>query len=47
MKITSIKNRTYYDKALERLDPIYDTAPKSIEGDEAEILSILIDHYEN
>lgn len=47
MKIAPIKNETDYDKALERLEVIFDAAPNSIEGDEAEILSMLIDNYEN
>ncbi|KQB43169.1 Transcriptional regulator, XRE family [Flavobacterium daejeonense] len=47
MKIAPIKNETDYEKALERLEMIFDAAPNSIEGDEAEILSMLIDNYEN
>ena len=47
MKIAPIKNENDYEKALERLEVIFDAAPNTIEGDEAEILSILIDNYEN
>lgn len=47
MKIAPIKNENDYEKALERLEVIFDAAPNSIEGDEAEILSMLIDNYEN
>ena len=47
MEITPIKTENDYEKALERLEVIFDAAPNSIEGDEAEILSILIDNYEN
>ena len=47
MKIAPIKTENDYEKALERLEVIFDAAPNSIEGDEAEILSMLIDNYEN
>ncbi len=47
MDIKPIKTEKDYDKALERLDVIFDASPNSKEGDEAEILSLLIDNYEN
>ncbi len=47
MEIKPIKTEKDYDKALERLELIFDAAPNSKEGDEAEILSLLIDNYEN
>ena len=47
MEIKPIKTETDYDKALERLELIFDATPNSKEGDEAEILSLLIDNYEN
>ena len=47
MKIKPIKTEKDYDKALERLELIFDASPNSKEGDEAEILSLLIDNYEN
>ncbi|APA00983.1 MULTISPECIES: helix-turn-helix domain-containing protein [Flavobacterium] len=47
MKITPIKTEKDYLEALERLEVIFDAAPNSVEGDEAEILSMLIDNYEN
>lgn len=47
MKIAPIKTETDYEKALERLEVIFDADANSIEGDEAEILSMLIDNYEN
>ncbi|WP_194767724.1 type II toxin-antitoxin system HigA family antitoxin [Tamlana sp. I1] len=47
MKIKPIKTEQDYDKALERLEVIFDAAPDTKEGDEAEILSMLIDNYEN
>lgn len=47
MKIKPIKSEQDYEKALERLETIFDAMPNTKEGDEAEILSILIDSYEN
>ena len=47
MEIRPIKTDKDYDKALERLELIFDATPNSKEGDEAEILSLLIDNYEN
>jgi HTH-type transcriptional regulator/antitoxin HigA len=47
MEIRPIKTENDYYKALERLDQIFDTPVNSKEGDEAEILSLLIDNYEN
>jgi len=47
MEIKPIKNEKDYEKALERLELIFDAIPNSKEGDEAEILSLLIENYEN
>ncbi len=47
MKIKPIKTEKDYEKALERLEVIFDADINSEEGDEAEILSLLIDNYEN
>jgi len=47
MKIKPIKTEQDYEKALERLDAIFDAAPDTKEGDEAEVLSMLIDNYAN
>ena len=47
MKIKPIKTEKDYDKALERLELIFDASPNSKEGDEAEILSLLIENFEN
>lgn len=47
MKIKPIKSEQDYEKALERLETIFDAAPNTNEGDEAEILSMLIENYEN
>ncbi|NBC83282.1 MAG: helix-turn-helix domain-containing protein [Bacteroidetes bacterium] len=45
--IKVIKNEDDYQKALERFEVIFDAAIDSPEGDEAEILSILIEKYED
>lgn len=47
MEIKPIRNETDYKKALERLEIIFDAKRGSEEGDELEILSILIDNYES
>ena len=47
MKITPIRNEKDYQKALDRLEDIFDAKEGTDEGDELEILSILIDRYEN
>ena len=47
MNIKPLKNEQDYEKALERLEVIFDAPANSQEGDEAEILSMLIDNYEN
>ena len=47
MEIRPIKNENDYEKSLERLEIIFDAVPNSKEGDEAEILAMLIDNYEN
>jgi HTH-type transcriptional regulator / antitoxin HigA len=47
MNIKLIKTETDYQKALKRLEVIFDTKSNSKEGDELEILGILIDNYEN
>lgn len=46
MNIKPIKTETDYQKALIRLDEIFDAQKGSKKGDELEILSILIDQYE-
>ncbi len=46
MKIIVIKTEEDYRQALVRFDEIFDTSIDSPEGDEAEILSILIEKYE-
>lgn len=46
MNIKPIKTETDYQKALIRLEEIFDAQKGSKKGDELEILSILIDQYE-
>ncbi len=47
MEIKPIRTEKDYEKALKRLEVIFDARPKTKEGDEAEILSILIEKYED
>jgi len=47
MDISPIRNEKDYKKALERLEMIFDAKRGTKEGDELEILAILIDNYEN
>lgn len=47
MEVKLIKNEADYEKALQRLNMIFDAAADSKEGDEAEVLALLIDNYEN
>ncbi|WP_298950136.1 helix-turn-helix domain-containing protein [uncultured Polaribacter sp.] len=47
MKILPIRNEKDYQNALNRLEEIFDAKKGTQDGDELEILSILIDRYEN
>lgn len=47
MKIRPIRNEADYQKALERLEVIFEAKRGTEEGDELEILAIIIDNYEN
>lgn len=47
MKIKPIKTKKDYDQALERLELIFDAKRGTDEGDELEVLGILIEQYEN
>lgn len=47
MDIKVIKTELDYQQALKRLEVIFDAPIDSPEGDEAEILSILIEKYED
>lgn len=46
MKIKPIKTNNDYEKALERLEDIFDAKMETKQGDELEILTILIEKYE-
>ncbi len=47
MTVKPIKTKKDYNQALERLETIFDAKKNSKEGDELEILSILIEKYED
>ena len=47
MEIKPIKTDNDYKLALERLETIFDSKKGSTEGDELEVLGILVDQYEN
>lgn len=47
MKIAPIRNNKDYQNALKRLEEIFDAKKGTDQGDELEILSILIEKYEN
>jgi HTH-type transcriptional regulator/antitoxin HigA len=47
MTIKPIKTKKDYQNALERLEKIFDAKKGSPEGDELEVLSILIEKYED
>lgn len=47
MNIKPLKTEHDYEQALERLEVIFDASSDSPEGDEAEILSLLIENFEN
>ncbi|MFM2266334.1 MAG: hypothetical protein RLZ77_1754 [Bacteroidota bacterium] len=47
MDIKPIKTDKDYNQALERLETIFDAKKGSPEGDELEVLGILVDQYEN
>ena len=47
MKIKVIKTEADYNKALKRLEVIFDAPANTPDGDEAEILGILIEKYED
>lgn len=47
MKLKPIKTEEDYSLALERLEQIFDSEPDTKEGDELEVLGILIQNYEN
>lgn len=47
MELKPIKTETGYTKALKRLEVIFDAPANTKDGDEAEILSMLIENFEN
>ena len=47
MNLRPIKTEKDYQEALKRLEIIFDALPNTKEGDEAEILSLLIENHEN
>jgi len=47
MNIKIIKTEEEYNQALKRLDTIFDAPEDTPEGDEADILGILIEKYED
>ena len=47
MNINLIKTENDYNLALERLEVIFDSKKGTEEGDELELLGMLIDQYEN
>lgn len=47
MNVKPIKSDKDYRNALERLEVIFDAPIDTKEGDEAEIISLLIENYEN
>jgi HTH-type transcriptional regulator/antitoxin HigA len=47
MNLKPIKSDKDYQEALERLEVIFDAPIDSKEGDEAEILSLMIENFEN
>ena len=47
MNLKIIKSEKEYEQALERLDYVFDAPPDTPEGDEAELLVLLIEKYED
>jgi HTH-type transcriptional regulator/antitoxin HigA len=47
MTIKLIKSEKDYSEALKRLDVLFDAPKGTIESDEADLLALLIDDYEN
>ena len=47
MTVKPIRTKKDYNQALERLEAIFDAKKGSAQGDELEILSILIEKYED
>ena len=43
---TLIRSEAEYQRAIERIELIFDAKPNTPEGEELELLSVLIEHYE-
>ena len=46
MQFKILKEKSDYEAALSRIDTIFDAQPNTEEGDEFELLALLIDNYE-
>ncbi len=46
MNFKILKTKTDYEKALNRIETIFDAKPNTVKGDEFELLALLIDKYE-
>ncbi len=46
MNIQPIKTESDYQKALKRLEDIFDAQARTAESDEADVLALLVDEYE-
>ncbi len=46
MEMKILKTEEDYNLALQRIEAIFDAKPSTVEGDEFELLSLLIDRYE-
>jgi len=47
MRLKLIKTEEEYDLALERLNKLFDAKPGTNEGDELEVLALIVEDYEN
>ena len=47
MKIQPIRNDTNYEEALREIDSLWSDEPNTPDGDRLEVLSILVEHYED
>jgi len=45
-QIKAIRNEADYDAALRRIDALMDAEPGTPEGDELDVLTDLVEHYE-
>lgn len=47
IQIKPLRTEQDYETALQRMEAIFDASPHSPEGEEAEVLAILIEHFES